>query len=578
MAAQENPERLRFAGSVDPATGYPLWFEDANGLRLELVLNNDPLAPVIGELPDPAGPFAFPDNFPDESFYFSAEAELEVGGTGVVGRARIILALEAAFGGAGAPVPGANVVFARIRVRMDDLIPGATYVVTHPYGVTGDMVADDRGRVFETLDLGIAENNTAKVVDSGQVAPFLSWDNGAPAGYVGDGVTAHRITGSPFGTNFVRIEGPGVGQGVSNTDPADPLNTDKVFTDLFSVQGRIAKRMGVDARSAVYTKSGASTFVDVHAASVPGQAIELAGSDIRIPLVGSGRDYVGRAQVAARPATLDLVNTGDVPPTRVTIKPVDLVTVESAVHDVQAQTLTVKAHSSDPAAVLTLQPLGLAFAAPEQVFNGIAATPAVITLVSDKGGLGRQAVALAGGAAANLGVVASAVPPARAIAGEAFALDGSGSLLATAFQWTKTTGGAGNLTQATSAIASFVPTTAGNFQFKLTVQGPGGPDDALVDVTVSSAPPPDMLTIDLAEYRTGRGQFRVSGQVSNSPNEVIVSIGGFELGRGVPDVTGAWSVRRALLGSEQAHVPTIGSQIDIVSNTGAITAPVQIRN
>jgi hypothetical protein len=202
----------------------------------------------------------------------------------------------------------------------------------------------------------------------------------------------------------------------------------------------------------------------------------------------------------------------------------------------------------------------------------------VAEIVSDKGGIGRQVVALTGAAAANLGVAANAAPPARAVAGQAFELDGSGSRLATGFQWTQTAGGAGNLIQATSAVAQFTANAADNFQFQLTVQGPGGPDSALVDVTVLPPPPPDVLTVDLCEFRTGRGQFRVGGQVSNAPNEVIVSTGGFELGRGVPDITGAWSVRRALLGSEQAHAPSVGTQLDIVSNTGAISAPVQIRN
>jgi hypothetical protein len=262
----------------------------------------------------------------------------------------------------------------------------------------------------------------------------------------------------------------------------------------------------------------------------------------------------------------------------VKVNPVDLVTVESAIHDVSAQTLTVKAHSSDPAAALMLQPLGFPFAPPQQIFNGIVATPAFVEIGSDKGGSGKQTVALAGAASANLGVVADAAPPARAVAGEAFELDGSGSRLATAFQWTQNAGGAGNLTQVASAIAKFTADAPGNFQFELTVQGPGGPSDALVDVVVSPAPPPDVLTFDLCEYRTGRGQFRVGGQVSNAPNEIIVSFNGFELGRAAPDITGAWSVRRALLGSEQAHVPTVGSQLDIVSKTAAIIAAVQIRN
>ncbi len=578
MAAQENPNRLAFAGPIDPTTGYPLWFEDANGVRLELVLDADPLAPVIGELPDPASPLHFPNNFPDESFYYSAEAELDVGGTGVVGRARIIIALEAAFGGAGAPAPGANVVFARIRVRMDDLIPGAVYVVTHPYGVTAEMAADDRGRVFETLDLGIAENNTAKVLESGQVAPFLTWDAGAPAGYIGDGATAHKIAGSPFGTNFVRIEGPGIADGSSHIDPADPLNPDKVWTDLFSVQGRLAKRLGVEPRAVIYDQRSGPTFIDVHAQTAPGQTIELAGTDIRVALGNSGRDYVGRAQVAAVPADLELINTGDVPPSRVGVTAIDLVVLESAVHDMTAQTLTVTAHSSDPAAALTLEPLGLPFTAPQQVYPGVIATSALISVRSDKGGSGQQAVELGGAPMPNLGVAASAAPPAQAFAGIAFRLDGSGSRLATAFAWTQTGGGAGVLAQSTSAIAEFTAAAPGNFQFDLTVQGPGGPDSATINVVVAATPPPDTLSFDLCEYRTGRRQYRVSGLVDNLPNEVIVSIAGFELGRGTPDITGAWSVRRTLTAAEQAQVPGVGTQIDIASNTGAVTASVQIRN
>ena len=105
---------------------------------------------------------------------------MPVGGNGVVGRARLILALEAAFGGAGEPADDARVVFARIRVRMDDLIPFAKYVVTHPYGVTDELEADEDGRVFWTDDRGIADENFAAVVLAGRVAPFLRWDADAP--------------------------------------------------------------------------------------------------------------------------------------------------------------------------------------------------------------------------------------------------------------------------------------------------------------------------------------------------------------------------------------------------------------
>jgi hypothetical protein len=129
---KDNSNRLKAAGPIDPDNGFPLWFEDEKGVRLELginrdFLNPDPLLPAIGDLQNPADSLKFPDNFPDESFYFLAEAELQVDGNGRAGRARVILALEAAFGGTGDPQEGLNVVFARIRVRMDNLIPGTQY-------------------------------------------------------------------------------------------------------------------------------------------------------------------------------------------------------------------------------------------------------------------------------------------------------------------------------------------------------------------------------------------------------------------------------------------------------------------
>lgn len=186
--AVTNPKHLSFAGPV-AESGFPMWIEDGHGVRLELAINNDPYTPAIGALQQPGAPVSFPANFPDEAFYFLAEARLDVGGDGVVGGARVSMALAAAFGGNGTPAPGANVVFSRLRVRIDDVIPGDAYVVKHPYGETDELVADERGRVFETVDLGISEGNTARVLETGQVAPFLAWTDGARRGNVGDGTS-----------------------------------------------------------------------------------------------------------------------------------------------------------------------------------------------------------------------------------------------------------------------------------------------------------------------------------------------------------------------------------------------------
>jgi hypothetical protein len=209
---------------------------------LELVTQPDPMAPAIGEFPQPGDPVTYPTNFPEEAFYFMAEARLEVGGNGQVGRARVIMALEAAFGGNGAPEyastmtmapkPHLGVVFARMRVRIDDLIPGAAYVIRHPYGETDVFRADDGGRIFETCDLGVAEGNMKRVLVTGEIAPFLTWATGMPAGYIGDGASERTVIGGPF-RNHVEIAGPGIGQGSSHA-----VGPNLVRTDRFTIQGR----------------------------------------------------------------------------------------------------------------------------------------------------------------------------------------------------------------------------------------------------------------------------------------------------------------------------------------------------
>lgn len=240
--AVKNPHRLALNGPIDPGNGFPEWFQDGNGLKLELVTTPDVMAPAIGEFQRPGDPVVYPTNYPEEAFYYMAEARLEVGGNGVVGRARVIMALEAAFGGDGTPEYGSDmvppehlgVVFARFRVRMDDLIPGAAYIVRYPYGETIPLVADDGGRVSYTCDLGTAEGNMGRVIQSGEIAPFMTWATGAPANYIGDGVSERLVTGGPF-RDFVEIEGSRIGVGSVHA-----VTADLVRTDLFTIQGRLA--------------------------------------------------------------------------------------------------------------------------------------------------------------------------------------------------------------------------------------------------------------------------------------------------------------------------------------------------
>jgi hypothetical protein len=574
----ENSHRLAFAGPAHPDNGFPMWFEDSSGMRLELVTDADPMAPAIADLQTPGADVSFPGNYPDEAFYFMAEAQLPVGGEGVEGRARVIMAIEAAFGGVGLPNPKARVVFARLRVRMDDVKPGQKYVITHPYGVIDDplLTADDNGRFFHTFDLGIVENDCTAVLRSGQIAPFLQWDTGAPGGYIGDGVTDHKVTGSPFGTNFVRIEGPRIREGGGTPDPADLGNMDKVWTDLFSIQGRIAKQSGVEPRSVTVGDTGAGFRISAQANSAPLQQLELVGDGFRIDLIGNGRDYSGIATVATFPANLKLVNRTDSPPTVVPVVPTDAVYIERAQYDAAAQSLTVAARSSNSTAVLTLAATGAVVDANPKVFAGLGACPAELVITSSLGGMARQAVELVGAPGANLGVAAGAAATLTTRVGKETILDGKGSRLATAFQWTQTGGAAVALTDAATAQAKFTPTTTGLLQFTLTVQGSGGPDSATVNVTVNAALPPDVISVEQAEFRTSKRQFRVGGTINNIPNVVIVSFKGTELGRSQPDVTGAWSVRFDV--PEGGPVPANGETLTVKSNSETVTPNIIRRN
>ena len=92
------------------------WFGDRDGLRLELCLDDvpDPLCGIDAR-PNPDEPLSMPENFPDESFWWSAEALMETA-AGV--RARLVLAQEAAFGGPGEVAVDQQVAFSRLRIRM----------------------------------------------------------------------------------------------------------------------------------------------------------------------------------------------------------------------------------------------------------------------------------------------------------------------------------------------------------------------------------------------------------------------------------------------------------------------------
>jgi hypothetical protein len=272
----------RQVGPIDPRNGFPLWYQDDQGLRLALCLDTNGLC--LAEIPNPLAPPSVTDtnmNFPGEAFWWAAEAEINLPNGG---RGRLVLAKEAAFTTEDATV-GNQITFSRIRIRIDGLVPGTSYTITHPYGVVtlvadgdgvaaltiatpGDIAAPTDtvpadtdivaapadggviapqakgpgsggggggtpdGEIDTTEDIGIGPSDFREAL-KGRFSTYLRWNPAvapaAPAGYIGDPNVNHTVIGSPFNTNFFRIAGPNVGGTGINT----------IQTTLFSVQGKI---------------------------------------------------------------------------------------------------------------------------------------------------------------------------------------------------------------------------------------------------------------------------------------------------------------------------------------------------
>ncbi|MFL5926696.1 MAG: choice-of-anchor D domain-containing protein [Gaiellaceae bacterium] len=222
------------AGPINPQTGFPAWYEDGNGVRLEPCVASVANCFLGGTVPKTGQPFSVPGNSPDELFYYDVDSTMTSAGGGI---AFLRVALEGGFSSAsGGPEPGKQAVFARVRVRVDNLVPGATYTVTHPWGVE-TLVAGPSARrsINFTTDVGCPVVAGSPPCDfnlalAGAVGPFFSWDAGAPAGFLGSFGTPHTLQSAGLVPNVFRIEGPDVGGPGINM----------IETDQFQLNAKVA--------------------------------------------------------------------------------------------------------------------------------------------------------------------------------------------------------------------------------------------------------------------------------------------------------------------------------------------------
>ena len=199
---------LRAVGPVNPATGFPDWYQDDTGLKLQMCLDGLPVCSAArADLTPPNG----------EAFYWRAQGDVAIGG----GTAKLALGQEASF--AGGPV-----TFGRVRVFITGARANTAYSVRHPYGSL-TITTDGLGNGRSTTDIGCGASPCAWDAALGTaIGPFLHWDPTSPPapqpGYIGDAATPHRVVGSPTGFNGFSVSGGG----------------QVASTNLLTVEGKLA--------------------------------------------------------------------------------------------------------------------------------------------------------------------------------------------------------------------------------------------------------------------------------------------------------------------------------------------------
>jgi hypothetical protein len=369
---------------------FPQWYQDTHGRALELCLSG-PLCvlPGLDEGFDPTQPLVFPSNFPGESFWFYADGSVVAGNGSNLVDLRYVAALEAAFS---AEVPNANdqVSFARIRVFADVPTVG-TYTLTHPYGVEVFEVTEiDAGREIQfTRDIGIGAPGVFMGALNGDLGPFLVRTVGgvvslittATGTYIGDPTVATTVTGSPFATNFLRLQGPGI----------------NLTSNLFALAGKVYLTplpTPLLTERTTYSRTASLTQVDVFASSAPAAVVGFAP-----PTTAMLSDSVGRffGQATALPSTGTVTVVAELSPnTPVSSGPqpvTDVVSILRAEYSAGAHALIIEALSSDQTALpsLTLAPsTPLPLVGPDGVksviVTGLAIPPATVTVTSAAGG------------------------------------------------------------------------------------------------------------------------------------------------------------------------------------------------
>ncbi|POA30202.1 Ig-like domain-containing protein [Pseudomonas sp. GW456-12-1-14-TSB6] len=421
--------------AVDPgpytfATGkFPMWYQDNNQLSMELcqsraassrVPASTPPAYMCTLLPEPGVfddslPMVFPDNWPPEAFWFLAETAIPNNGAGF-GVDAYVAGIEAAFASEN-PVDGDQQSFARIRIRVNVPVAG-TYTITHPYGVeTVNVTTPGRRAINITRDIGIGAPGNFSGALNGAIGPFLrsingpytevNPDTGGVETFVGDPNLTEAVTGSPFNTNFLRIDGPsGAGS---------------IQTNLFTVAGKVLdnrQQTQVAIDRATYRRTSAGVRAEVFAKADSSSTLCFRETVALLPgppptpcqtsLLGdnNGLFFGQRLGTGTLPSVVVVTATnpaGTTRPTAVSAKLTDVVKIQTARYSWANHSLLIEATSTDEVAVPDMVAQGYGRLSKTGTLQKITVAdltqpPATVTVKSAAGGSDTEPVVVVGAA------------------------------------------------------------------------------------------------------------------------------------------------------------------------------------
>ena len=395
---------------------------DNNGIALQVCTDGDGAVPCFFDLPVAGNALSESLGRGNEAFFFLANSTGTSTGAFPIDWT-IVMGVESAFLAA-EPTLGFQTQFQRLRTRVNVSAVGI-YTVETPWRTAVYRVesllppgnGQNRSEISEPIDISFGPDATV----AGLVSPFLvssSYQLGDV--YIGDGLTPTKVTGSPCGTNYVKITAVGL-DGVTPI-PIAAANSlygpYVVREDNFTVMGKIAPKAKVplSVGAAYYSRNGGTTKVSVMAEGST-SATQLAEMKVTIngtalPLDKAFNRFYGTVTVeGALPASVTVTASDTGRPSlpnsqEATLK--DLVTISQAEarcqnvgtteSPVKSCTLIVQASSSDDGSgvespVLTVQHANAV------LVGGAAsivkpAVPASVTVTSSKGGVAVKPVTI----------------------------------------------------------------------------------------------------------------------------------------------------------------------------------------